>query len=403
MSEKLAINGGTPVFQDKKAMDYAPVWPLVFPETDQKLLDVYHSGKWGGCGPYEQKLMDEFAAWQGTKYSTWMNNGTVTLECALLALGIGPGDEVIVPGVSWIATAEAPVYVGATPVIIDIDPDTLCIDPAKIEEAITPRTKAIIPVHLFSAISDMDKIMEIAKKHHLSVVGDCAHAHGARQHGIGVGALGDVGSFSFQLSKLMTAGEGGCCTTNDERINDLIFRASHIGNSRQYPKEPLKSDYICHQYRFTEFQAVVIYDQLQHQEELKKKREANAELLRKYLKDTPALKMQASSCPDDERAYYFPTFLLELEKLKPGVDRTMIFAALNAEGVLFHEGWGCPLYKCPMWNVPKDKYMKHDTSVCEEVMYKRVMACSNTLLLTESWVIEKCAYALMKVMNAYAE
>ena len=337
------------------------------------------------------------------KYSIWMANGTTTLECALLALGIGPGDEVIVPGVSWIATAEAPIYVGATPVIVDIDPDTLCIDPARIEEAVTPRTRAIIPVHLFSAIADMDKIMSIAGKYGLHVIADCAHAHGAKQHGIGVGAIGNVGSFSFQLSKLMTAGEGGCCTTNDEELNDLIFRASHIGNSRLHPKEPLKTGYICHQYRFTEFQAAVIYDQLQHQDELKKKRADNANRLAELIREVPALRMQASSRADDERAYYFPSLLLDMERLRPGVDRAKIFKALHEEGVLFHEGWGCPLYKSSAWNVPENKYVKHDTFHCEEVMYKRIMVCSNTLLLTESWVIEKCADALRKVMNAYAE
>ena len=119
---KLAVDGGTPVFGGKKAEEFVPSWPIPFPETEQKLIEVFRSGKWGGCGPYEQVLMTKFAAWQGSKYATWMVNGTVTLECALLALGIGPGDEVIVPGVSWIATAEAVIYVGAKPVIVDIDP-----------------------------------------------------------------------------------------------------------------------------------------------------------------------------------------------------------------------------------------------------------------------------------------
>ena len=106
---KLAIDGGVSVFDGKHAREFAPPWPIPFPETEEHLLSVFRSRKWGGCGPYEQKLMTEYAAWQGAKYSAWMANGTVTLECALIALGVGPGDEVIVPGVSWIATAEAPL------------------------------------------------------------------------------------------------------------------------------------------------------------------------------------------------------------------------------------------------------------------------------------------------------
>ena len=397
----LAINGGTPVFGDKKMMDLIPQWPPRYPETEEKLLEVYRSGAWGGCKTYEQKLMSGFAAFQDARYSVWMVNGTVTLECALLALGIGPGDEVIVPGVSWIATAEAPLYVGATPVIVDIDPETLCIDPARIEEAITPRTRAIIPVHLFSAVADMERIMTIAKKYDLAVIEDCAHAHGAKQHGKGVGSIGDAGSFSFQLSKLMTAGEGGCCTTNSEELCDKLFRVSHIGNSRLFPEEPLKEGFICHQYRFTEFQAVVIYDQLQHESELRAKRIAGMKLLNTLLKDTPGIIQQQSAFADDVRAYYFPTFLLKDNCLKPGVTRADIYAALNAEGVLFHEGWGAPLYSFPAWNVPARDFIKKETPVCDDVMYNKVLITHNALLLSDDKIISKTAEALDKVMRFY--
>ena len=397
----LAINGGTPVFGDKKMMDLIPQWPPRYPETEEKLLEVYRSGAWGGCKTYEQKLMSEFAAFQDARYSVWMVNGTVTLECALLALGIGPGDEVIVPGVSWIATAEAPLYVGATPVIVDIDPETLCIDPARIEEAITPRTRAIIPVHLFSAVADMERIMAVAKKYNLAVIEDCAHAHGAKQHGKGVGSIGDAGSFSFQLSKLMTAGEGGCCTTNSEELCDKLFRVSHIGNSRLFPKEPLKEGFICHQYRFTEFQAVVIYDQLQHESELRAKRIAGMKLLNTLLKDTPGIIQQQSAFADDVRAYYFPTFLLKDNCLKPGVTRADIYAALNAEGVLFHEGWGAPLYSFPAWNVPAKDFIKKATPVCDDAMYNKVLITNNALLLSDEEIISKTAEALDKVMKFY--
>lgn len=400
---KLAIDGGTPVFKEKTANEYAPNWPIPHPETEQKLIDVFRSRKWGGRGVYEQKLETEFAAYQGVKHSIWMANGTTTLECALLAFGIGPGDEVIVPGVTWIATAAAPLYCGAKPVIVDIDPETLCIDPARIEEAITPCTKAIIPVHLFSAVSDMKKILAIAKKHHLLVLEDCAHAHGARQNGKGAGSFGNVGSFSFQLSKLMTGGEGGCCTTDDDRLAERIFRLSHIGNSHWHPGTMPESDLLCRQYRFTEFQAAVIYDQLQHQPEEVAKRMKNGELMKKWLEEIPCVKMQRSSYPDDVQSYYFIIFLLETEKLKPGIDREQIFKALGAEGVSFGTAWGCPLYKSLVWNTPEEKYVKHETPVCEDVCYNRLMCWRHSMFLCEPWVIEKVAEALKKVMIHYAK
>lgn len=137
-----------------------------------------------------------------------MSNGTVTIESALHALGIGPGDEVIVPALTWIATAMAVHYVGATPVFADIEADTWCIDPAKIESAITPATKAVIPVHLYGSMADMEKIMDIADKNNLHVIEDCAHAQGGVWDGKGLGSIGVVVSFSFQESKTLSSGEG---------------------------------------------------------------------------------------------------------------------------------------------------------------------------------------------------
>ena len=395
---KLAIKGGTPTFQPDELAKLVPAWPPVYPETDQRLLEVYHSGKWGLCGKYEKLLMEEFAAFQDTKYAIWMCNGTTTLECALLALGIGPGDEVIVPGVTWIATAEAAVYVGAKPVIVDIDPDTMCMDPAKFEEAITPRTKAVIPVHLYSGLADMDKINAIAKKHGIHVIEDCAHSHGTKQHGKGTGSLGKYGSFSFQLSKLMTAGEGGCLTTSDEHLADLAFRLSHIGNSNLFPKEPLQIGLECHQYRFTEFQAAIIYDQLQHQADCRAKRQAGVKIICDILKDVPLVQLQKSAYEDDERDYYFLAFLLQKEYLKEGIDRSWIVQALKAEGTPLGGGWGSPLYKSPVWNIPADKFIKHDTEVCEDVMYHRLLAHLHWILLAEPAVLTRWAEGVRKVM-----
>ena len=399
--EKLAVNGGTPLFAEQITAN-APTWPPIFPETEAKLIEVYRSGKWGLRGTYEKLLMEEFAQYQTAKYCEWMCNGTTTLECAMLALDIGPGDEVIVPGITWIATAEAPLYCGATPVIVDVDPDTICIDPKRIEEAITPRTKAIIPVHLYSALADMDAINAIAKKHNLAVVEDCAHAHGAKQHGKGAGSIGDIGSFSFQLSKLMTAGEGGCTTTNDLRLHDRLFRLSHIGNSILPENPPLEKGLICHQYRFTEFQAAIIYDQLQHMPEMTRTRQDNMQYLFDMIKDTPGIRPQKSAFEDDERSYYFVTFLLQKDELRDGVTYADISKALWAEGLGLGTGWGKPLYSSIAWNVPEDKYIKMDTPNCEDIMANRILCTMHTMAMDRS-IVEKAGLIINKVMPHFTK
>ena len=401
--EKLAIDGGKPVFGTKTIRDFYPSWPIPYPETKEKLIEIYDSGKWGMCDKYEKMLMPEFAKYQGAKYSVWMCNGTTTLECALLALGIGPGDEVIVPDITWLATAEAPLYIGATPVIVDVDPETMCIDPAAFEAAITPRTKAVIPVHIYSALADMPKITAIAKKHNLSVIEDCAHAHGSRQKGIGVGSHGLIGSFSFQLSKLMTAGEGGCCVTNDEDLFDKIFRLSHIGSSQLHPGTKPDSSLLCHQYRFTDFQAAIIYDQIQHQPEVFAKRNENLAKLTKLLKGIPGIKLQKSSYEDDERGIYFFTMLLQPEELHEGITRLDVTKALQAEGFnnLFG-GWGAPLHKMSLWNVPENKYIVKENPVAEKLMTKQVLVCGHQMLLGSDEMLKLAAAAVRKVMTAYA-
>jgi L-glutamine:2-deoxy-scyllo-inosose/3-amino-2,3-dideoxy-scyllo-inosose aminotransferase len=224
---KLALLGGTPVFERK--LNWNTFWPPVQESTARKLFDLYLSRKWTAFDETEYAFSEAFARYHGARHGIFTINGTVTMQCALGAYGIGKGDEVIVPALTWYATAMAVHYVGATPVLVDILPDTLCIDPEKIEAAITPRTKAIIPVHLYGSMADMDRIMAIASKHRLRVIEDCAHVHGGIWDGKGIGSIGDVGSFSFQHSKIMASGEGGISITNDAQIAERIFRMKQIG------------------------------------------------------------------------------------------------------------------------------------------------------------------------------
>ena len=194
ITEKLAVQGGTPVRTEP-----FPAWPIVGDAERRRLLQALESGHWGGEGPLEEEFSRQFGAFCGARHAICVSNGSVTLELILKALGIGPGDEVVVPALTWLATAWAPLQVGATPVFADISARDWCIDPSDVRRKITPRTKAIIPVHLYSQIAPMDELVAIARQHELRLIEDCAHTHGSEWRGNPVGALGDAGSFRFSV------------------------------------------------------------------------------------------------------------------------------------------------------------------------------------------------------------
>ncbi|MBP5638881.1 MAG: aminotransferase class I/II-fold pyridoxal phosphate-dependent enzyme, partial [Victivallales bacterium] len=177
----LAINGGKPVYPTNAVVGIP--WPPVSEETAERIKELYLSRAWSFNSETEQAFERAFAESHDAQHGIFMANGTVTLECALLALGVGPGDEVIVPGLTWIATAMAVHYVGATVVFADVEADTFCLDPVSVEERITPKTKAIIPVHLYGSMADLEKLLAIARKHNLYVVEDCAHMQGGFWNG----------------------------------------------------------------------------------------------------------------------------------------------------------------------------------------------------------------------------
>jgi len=224
---KLAINGGDPRRDIKK--NPWPAWPVWGKEEEVALIEVLNSGIWSYNGPKEREFNQLFAEFTGTKYAICTVNGTVTMQIALEALSIGLGDEVIIPGLTWQATAATIIDVNATPILVDVCDDNWCIDPIEIEKAITPRTKAIIPVHLYGAFCDMDAVMELAKKHKLYVIEDCAHKHGGEWKGKKAGSIGDIGSFSYQLSKHLTAGEGGSVTTNNLELAEKLDALRNCG------------------------------------------------------------------------------------------------------------------------------------------------------------------------------
>ena len=400
--KNLAINGGSKVVAEKLSL---PSWPPIYPETADKLKDIYLGRRWGFYGPCEAEFNIKFAEYNNVKHSIMMSNGTVTLEVALRALGVKPGDEVIVPAHTWLATGQAPPYLGATPVVVDIEPDTLCMDPAAFEAAITPRTTAVIPVHLFGSMADMDRIMEIARKHHLAVVEDCAHTHGSVWGDQAAGSIGDVGSFSFQQSKIMASGEGGACTTKSDELMDKISRLSHIGypfGAKQGQKvPPPEPGSLCHNYRVTEFQAAILLSQLAHLKEDNELRAKNADYLRKRIDAIPGLKVQAAGRRTTMQAYYAYTIIIDHEQLKPGLTHMDVIKAMQAEGVLLNEMWGQVMYKQNLWTVAPDQFRIESCEVAEKMVYNQLSHLSLQYLMLPENETALIADAFEKVMNAY--
>jgi L-glutamine:2-deoxy-scyllo-inosose/3-amino-2,3-dideoxy-scyllo-inosose aminotransferase len=188
-------------------------------------------------------------------------NGTVALQLALEALDVGAGDEVIVPALTWQATAAAALDINAVPILADVEPGTYCLDPAEVERLITPKTRAIIAVHLYSSLSDMDRICEIGARHSIPVIEDCAHAHGSRWRDRGTGSWGALGCFSFQKFKTLTAGEGGFVTTSDPALRERVYSLRNCGRRRPGSAAATWRPIQSGNYRMTEFQAAVLLAQ----------------------------------------------------------------------------------------------------------------------------------------------
>jgi L-glutamine:2-deoxy-scyllo-inosose/3-amino-2,3-dideoxy-scyllo-inosose aminotransferase len=270
-------------------------WPIFGPEELDGLRRVLESGAWGhvgGSGDYtghfEPAFEREFASFHGIAHGLCVANGTVAIQLALEALDIGAGDEVIVPGLTWQATAGAALDVNAVPILVDVEPDTYCIDPAAVEAAITPRTRAVIAVHLYCSLADLDALAAICSKHGLALIEDCAHSHGSAWKGRGVGSVGDIGCFSFQSTKSLTCGEGGFCSTNSDA---LWLRLDALRNCGRRPAgaagdwAPVQSG----NYRLSEWQAAVLWTQFSRFPEQLARRAENAERLNEAFTEVAGL------------------------------------------------------------------------------------------------------------------
>ncbi len=403
-SDRLALVGGKP------ACDGAwPVWPVHDDQEEVTLLRVLRSGQWW-YGDEVRRFEREFAAFQGAAHAVTCTNGTTAIEMGLRALGVLPGDEVIVPPYSFIATASAVVTVGAIPVFADIEPETLCLDPHDAARKITPRTRAIVPVHVGGRVANMEAINSLALRHKLEVLEDAAHAWGSQWQNRGVGTLGRCGTFSFQVSKNITAGEGGVLVTDDEELADLCRSFTHCGrtkNSDWYDHEVLGSNL-----RITEFQAALLLVQLGRLEIQMRKRERSAALLDQWLADVPGIRLLAPAPGMSRRSYHM--YIFRLDEASLGISRATFLTALQAEGVPASEGWDQPLYRnglfakahllpphgirAPLAGKGVD-YTRTFCPVCEQVCRDAVWIPQNVLLADEPQ-IRRLADAIGKVARA---
>jgi dTDP-4-amino-4,6-dideoxygalactose transaminase len=232
-SSALALLGGSPTSTTKW-----PRWPQVRPTTIERVEQVLSSGRWTVSGPWmgnpplDAVFAERFADFTGTRWCIPVDHGSNALLAALTALDVGPGDEVIVPGLTWVACASAVVRAGALAILVDIDPQTLCVDHRAVEAAITPRTMAILAVHLYSAMADMDELRRVAGRHGLALIEDASQAHGALWGRSASGSLGDIGVFSMHQSKLLTSGEGGAAVTSDAALHTKLEQLR--GDGRRY-------------------------------------------------------------------------------------------------------------------------------------------------------------------------
>jgi dTDP-4-amino-4,6-dideoxygalactose transaminase len=321
----LAIHGGEPARKEPY-----PAWPVHEERDVEAVAAVIRSGRWGGFpypGPQTAEFAQRFAEMQGGGYAVPMANGTVTMEVALRTVDIGWGDEVIVPAYTFQATAGAPMAAGAIPVIVDIDPETYCIDPKAIEAAITPQTKAVIVVHLGAQMADMDAVMEIAERYNLIVIEDCAHAHGAKWRGRGAGTIGYFGSFSLQSSKILTAGEGGLLLC---RSPELAARAARIIDCGR-PHEESGRYNMGANYRMTEIQAALGNVALERFPEQTRQREEMAAYMDEALSDIPGVRVLRRDPRHTTRAIYRYIFAIDPEQF--GAEHHDVCAALDAEGI----------------------------------------------------------------------
>ncbi|MFI8929166.1 DegT/DnrJ/EryC1/StrS family aminotransferase [Streptomyces sp. NPDC053474] len=358
-SSPLALLGGAPVHDGAW-----PAWPQA-PESTLTLLNAAAtSGRWAVSGVYtgtpsfERRFSEAFAAYHAapglTPYAVPTTNGSAALTIAMEALGVGPGTEVIVPGLTWVACASAAHALGATPVLVDVDPHTLSISADAAKAAVTDRTRAILLVHAYCSAADVDAFQELSQNTGIPLIEDCSQAHGAEWRGRKVGTFGTIGVFSLQQTKVLTCGEGGVVLTTSPELHDRLQQ--YRANGRRYTARPVAGQLELedvgavegHNHSMSEFHAAVALSQLEFLEEQSVRRERNAAALTELLARIPGVATLPAPPGLTRRTYYDFVIRLDAELLGPvPVDR--VVDAMSAELNMFFETLDAPLNANPLY------------------------------------------------------
>ncbi len=418
---KLAIFGGKPV---RSAKEKLATWPISDKKDAELVKKITLSNRWSFDGQYEWKFAEAFTRYQGAKYGLCVANGTVAIQLALEALDIGAYDEVIVPGMTWQATAAACIDVNAIPILVDIEPDTWNLDLDKVEASITSKTKAIIVVHLYGSMTDLDRLQKICKKHKLFLIEDCAHQHGSFWRGKGVGSFGDVSAWSFQESKVLSCGEGGFNMCKTKEVFYKLYSLRNCG--RPYPanppafglNKPVGMDMTLQSgnYRLTEWQAAILLGGLERLDKQVKFRDENAQYLNSLLAQIPGIKPMRRRPQVTQQSYFNFAFRIDPDELK--VTNAQFCTALNAElscGDAFEPPYeplnACGLYK-PLTKKRykiSDEYWKaidpkrFELPVCTDAHTRSGIVVHHVMLMNPRKVMDQVAEAVKKVVDNISE
>ncbi len=309
-------------------MDRIPVaGPWITQKEIDYVADAVRNAWYSNANIYHERFERGFAEYLGVRYAIALPSCTSAIHLALLAFGVGPGDEIIVPDTTWIATAAPISYVGATPVFADIDPETWCLSAQAFEACITPRTKAVIPVDLYGGMPDMDAIREIAARHRIVIIEDAAEAIGSEYHGKRAGSLGDVGVFSFHGSKTLTTGEGGMLVTDSE---DIFHRVMFLRDHGRKPGDiQFYNTEVAYKYKMSSMQAALGLAQLERVEELVARKREIFDWYRDALAGMDGVTLNAEP-PGTRNSYWMVTVILDA---KFGIRKEQLMTHLSEQGI----------------------------------------------------------------------
>src|ERR1700675_2845679 len=409
---KLAITGGEP--SRKKRFD---AWPIYTDKERQALEDVLTNHNWGGQpfpGKHGDAFGKKFAAFHTASYGQAVSTGTVAIQAALKAIDIRPGDEVIVPAYTWEGTVGPVLLLNAVPVFVDVDPNTYCLDATLVEQAITPKTRAFLPVHLGMRFADLDILIPLAAKHGIKVIEDCAHAHGGMWRGKGAGSIGDIGAFSFQSSKLITSGEGGAVITNNLEYFERV--QSYINTGRRSVTDQFHHRIIGFNYRLGEFQAAVLGPQLERLPEQAKVRQANMEYFESRLRDIHGIGLLKPEPRITRLAPYGYVLKYFAEQVNE-IGRAAFVAALQLEGIPCDGFFYDPVYRSSLFPLdptdypalswgrsqPLDLKTMYTCPESEKAAYREAIWFSHHLFLGGKENVDSIVDAINKVLENVEE